>query len=293
MKPRGDKMLITFVCTGNTCRSPMAEAIFKQKIKGYEDFCGVMSCGIRAYTGDTAAENAITALAEIGIDISGHRSSLMSTYYLDVCDYFICMDETNYGIMEVCAGEKAILLGDGIDDPFGGDIDVYRNCAKQISDELDKLLNSELFFQTELMTQDDIEIVSQIEKENFSEPWSFESFKSEINNALSISYVEKYLDKTVGYVTAQIINPEAYIGTIAVDESMRKRGIANRLLNMVIDFCNYKNCETLSLEVRVSNIAAQKLYEKNGFINLGIRKNFYSKPKEDAYIMTKYFKEVY
>ncbi len=286
-------MLIAFICTGNTCRSPMAEAIFKQKIKGYEDFCGIISCGIRTFTGDTATEYAVTALEEMGIDLSAHRSSMMSSYYLDICDYLICMDEINYGIIEVCAGEKAILLGNGIEDPFGGDLDVYRTCAKQIGDELDKLLKSDSFFSSEIMRKDDIPVVAEIEKENFSEPWSETSFRNELDNDFSMCYVEKFLDKPVGYVCSQILCPEAYIGTIAVEKSMRKRGVADRLLNMVIDLCIYKNCKSLSLEVRVSNEAAIKLYEKNGFENLGIRKNFYSKPKEDAYIMTKYFKEDY
>ena len=285
-------MNMAFVCTGNTCRSPMAEAIFKNKIKDYLPFCNVASFGTHAMTGDTANENSILVMAESGIDISEHRSSIISNYVIDKCDYIICMDRFNYGIIELTAGEKAILLGEkGINDPFGGDIDVYRHCAEQIETEIDKLLASDLFFSTTLMEKEDIQIVSEIEKNNFSEPWSTNSFAEELENELSICYVEKYLDKPVGYVCAQIIHPEAFLCTIASDNSLRRRGIGERLVNYLIDYCKFKRCESLSLEVRVSNIPAQKLYEKAGFVNLGIRKNFYSKPAEDAYIMTKYFKE--
>ena len=145
---KGDFMNLAFVCTGNTCRSPMAEAIFKEKIKDYADFCNVASFGVNAMTGDTAAENAIIAMAELGIDISDHRSTRISNYVIDLCDYIICMDAVNYGIIELVAGEKAILLGNGIDDPFGGNIDVYKDCAKQISEAIDLLLSSNLFFST-------------------------------------------------------------------------------------------------------------------------------------------------
>lgn len=284
-------MNLAFVCTGNTCRSPMAEAIFKEKTKDFAEFCNVASFGINAMVGDTAAENAVAVLAEMDIDLSFHRSSRISNYVVDVCDYIICMDKINYGMMELVAGEKAILLGCGIDDPYGGDIDVYRECAKQISDEIDKLLMSDLFFSTHLMEKEDVSVVSKIEKSNFSEPWSKNSFIEELDNKLSICYVEKFLSKPIGYVCGQIIHPEAYLCTIAVDKKMRRRGVADRLVNMLSDYCSFKRCDSLSLEVRVSNLSAQKLYEKNRFINLGIRKNFYSKPTEDAFIMTKYFKD--
>lgn len=286
-------MNIAFVCSGNTCRSPMAEAIFKEKIKDYRDFCSVASFGINAMTGDTANENAIAVLKrDYNIDITEHRSRIISNYAIDLCDYIFCMDRYNYGIIELAAGDKAILLGNGIDDPYGGDIEVYSECAKQIEAEIDKLLASDLFFNISLMESEDIPIVAEIEKNNFSEPWSENSFSEELENELSICYVEKYLDKPVGYVCAQIIHPEAFLCTIACDNNLRRRGIGERLVSYLSDYCEYKRCETLSLEVRVSNIPAQKLYEKMGFVNLGIRKNFYSKPVEDAYIMTKYFKEV-
>lgn len=285
-------MIIAFVCSGNTCRSPMAEAIFKNKIKNFKDFCTVVSFGTNAMTGDTANEYAVSVLKnEYNIDITTHRSRIISNYAIDLCDYLICMDRHNYGIIELVAGEKAVLLGNGIDDPFGGDIEVYSECAGQIENEIDKLLSSELFFSTSLMEKEDIPLVAEIEKQNFSEPWSEQSFSEELENELSICYVEKYLDKPVGYICSQIIHPEAYICTVACENSMRRRGVGKRLVSYLDDYCRYKRCESLSLEVRVSNIPAQKLYEKMGFVNLGIRKNFYSKPTEDAYIMTKYFKE--
>lgn len=285
-------MNIAFVCTGNTCRSPMAEALFKEKVKKYKDFFSAASFGISAMTGDTAAENAVSVLNdEYGIDISEHRSRQLSNYVIDLCDFIICMDKTHYGMIELIAGEKAVLLGNGIDDPYGGNIEVYRTCAKQIEDGIDSLLSSSLFYETTLTEEADIPFIAEIERNNFSRPWSEESFLTQLKKDYSICYTEKFLGKPVGYVCADIIYPEAFICTIAVDADNRRSGVGDRLVNMVSDYCCYKRCESLSLEVRVSNSAAQKLYEKNGFENLGVRKNFYSKPDEDAYIMTKYFKE--
>ena len=89
-------MNIGFVCSGNTCRSPMAEAIFKEKIKDFRQFCSVASFGINAMTGDTANEKAVEVLKEkFNIDLSSHRARIVSNYVIDLCDYLICMDDNN------------------------------------------------------------------------------------------------------------------------------------------------------------------------------------------------------
>lgn len=130
--------------------------------------------------------------------------------------------------------------------------------------------------------------VAEIEKSCFSLPWSEEAFYGEIDNPLA-TYVVAVEDKTVlGFAGVHIIAGEGYITNIAVSENARRRGIGEMMLGRIIDICKDK-CTFLTLEVRRSNTPAISLYEKLGFENLGIRKNFYEKPMEDAVIMTLYF----
>ena len=127
--------------------------------------------------------------------------------------------------------------------------------------------------------------VAEIEKQCFSLPWSEEAFCGEIDNPLA-TYIVAVEDKTVlGFAGVHIIAGEGYITNIAVRESARRCDIGKMMLEKLIDICREK-CTFITLEVRKSNIPAISLYEKLGFENLGIRKNFYEKPIEDAVIMT-------
>ena len=127
--------------------------------------------------------------------------------------------------------------------------------------------------------------VAEIERKSFSLPWSEDAFMSEIDNPLA-TYVVAVEDETVlGFAGVHIIAGEGYITNIAVCETARRCGIGEMMLKRIIDICKSK-CTFVTLEVRVSNTSAISLYEKLGFETLGIRKNFYEKPTEDAVIMT-------
>lgn len=287
--PRGEKMNILFVCTGNTCRSPMAEYLFRQKAQQFKGYFNVHSFGMAAVDGTPVSANAVTAMEKFGIDITAHKAQKISAKIVKDSDYIFCLSHEQYDIMLAVEPEKTFLLGGGIEDPYGMDQSVYDKCAGEISSAIDEILNSEMFFSTQLMEYEDIPVVAEIERNCFSEPWSENSFFSHLSKPYSRSFTVKFLNKPVGYICCDYITDEMYIGTIAVDEKMRRRHIADKLLTMMIDLCKYLGVLLLTLEVRVSNEAAQKLYIKHGFKNLGVRKNFYSKPREDAYIMTKYF----
>ena len=140
-----------------------------------------------------------------------------------------------------------------------------------------------------LMNSSDIEGVFNISKSCFSTPWSLDSIKSELNNPLAkyIVAVDKDLDLVVGFIGAWIVVGEASITNIAVDKNYRKIGIGNKLLESLINLCSDLNCTLINLEVRESNLTAQNLYKKHGFIIDGVRKGYYEDNKENAILMTK------
>ena len=138
------------------------------------------------------------------------------------------------------------------------------------------------------MKKDDLDRVSQIEKECFSTPWSRDSFEDMIDNEAALYMVAEdngYIVANCGVIT---VAGEGDICNVAVDPSYRKRGIAKLLLTRVMEEAS-KEMAVLSftLEVRRSNTAAISLYEKLGFVNEGIRPGFYTSPKEDAVIFWK------
>ncbi len=134
---------ILFVCTGNTCRSPMAEGIFKKmlsdrKIENVE--CS--SAGLFAMSGDEACSNAIEAAQRFGADISSHRSRRITSYILDETDIFVCMTREQAASLSMYVpNEKVVVLGDGVPDPFGGDIETYMRCANSIRTALERQFN--------------------------------------------------------------------------------------------------------------------------------------------------------
>ena len=131
---------ILFVCTGNTCRSPMAEGLMAKLIddKGIEDVI-TESAGISAFFNDPPTENAILALKEKGIDISDHRSQRINMQLIAESSLIVALSQSHYDILKDYAEKKLVLLGDGIPDPFGGDLDIYRECRDSIEAALPKI----------------------------------------------------------------------------------------------------------------------------------------------------------
>lgn len=131
-------MNILFVCTGNTCRSPMAEGIFKKIVadKNLKDI-NVSSAGLFAMTGDEACENAVKAAERFGCDISAHRARRITSYVLDETDRFVCMTPEHAASLALYVPrEKITVLGKGVPDPYGGDLETYLTCANSIKNAL-------------------------------------------------------------------------------------------------------------------------------------------------------------
>ena len=132
-----------------------------------------------------------------------------------------------------------------------------------------------------------VEQVAQIERACFSDPWSEKAIAGEITNPLSMWFVAMDGDRVIGYIGSQSVLGEADMMNVAVSEEFRGKGIGEKLVVSLIDGLKENDVYRLTLEVRVSNTPAIKLYEKLGFIPIGRRPNYYYHPKEDALIMGK------
>ena len=130
--------------------------------------------------------------------------------------------------------------------------------------------------------------VVEIEKTCFTSPWTYEGIKEGLNNPNSYYIVYICENRVVGYAGMYSVCSEGYINNIAVLPEFRGRGIAKELLDNIIRYSVLSKLEFLSLEVRISNKVAINLYHSAGFDDVGCRRSFYSKPKEDALIMTKF-----
>ncbi len=285
-------MKILFICTGNTCRSPMAQALMEKRCRGREDI-EISSCGLCAFSGDTAtAESIEVMMSEYGIDITDHRSRVFNAYMAQEYDVFCVMTEDHAVALSQFVDEKKIvILGGGIPDPYGKGKQAYTECAEAIDKALDALLTRCGKTEVSPMTDGDIAEIALIEKECFSTPWSEESLRSELTNDGAVFLTAKTDGEVSGYIGMHTVLDECYIANIAVKNKFRRMGIGSLLLKQAENAAREKNCSFISLEVRVSNTPAITLYEKYGYVSQGERKNFYSSPTENALIMTKTFSE--
>ena len=138
------------------------------------------------------------------------------------------------------------------------------------------------------MTSEDVKQVAEIEEQCFSVPWSRQGFLDSIAREDTIFLVakEEVSDKIMGYIGMYMSFEEGEITNVAVSLEYRNQGIGARLVRAIQLAGKERNLERIILEVRISNASALSLYKGNGFEELGIRKNFYEKPVEDAIIMS-------
>lgn len=138
------------------------------------------------------------------------------------------------------------------------------------------------------MRADDVDVVAKIEAEVFSDPWSKESFQKEVCVTDHIYLVAEEDHKITGYCGLWKVADEGYITNVCVAPDYRGRAVGTKMLTELIHIAQQDEITAVTLEVRISNEAAIHLYKKLGFKEVGVRKGFYSHPKEDAVIMWKY-----
>ena len=143
---------ILFVCTGNVCRSPMAEGILRHALQGRGDY-RVMSAGLGAMEGQPPSPYAVQAVRELGIDIAGQRSRMITPDLVQQADYIFGMTHSHIDTVTLLypfAAEKTFLLREfdetldifekDISDPIGGSYDVYLSCRDQIEQGIVSIL---------------------------------------------------------------------------------------------------------------------------------------------------------
>lgn len=139
-----------------------------------------------------------------------------------------------------------------------------------------------------LMTKDDLSSVASIERNIFSIPWSEKAFEDSLKNDNTIYVVTEKDGDIAGYCGIYISFNEGNITNVAVLPECRRQGIAENMLMYILALAKEKGITDIILEVRETNVSAIALYEKIGFKEAGIRKNFYQKPTENALIMWKH-----
>ena len=132
--------------------------------------------------------------------------------------------------------------------------------------------------------------IKEIEKQCFSVPWTDDQLRAQLPDKMHVFIVAESGEKVLGYVGMMFVLDEGYISNVAVAPEYRRMGIADALISELLRRANELELSFVTLEVRESNAPARALYEKNGFSDVGLRKNYYNFPAENAILMTTFLK---
>lgn len=136
------------------------------------------------------------------------------------------------------------------------------------------------------MVMTDVDGVMAVEHDSFLTPWSRSAFEEELaQNRLARYIVAEENGAIVGYAGTWLVINEAHVTNVAVSSQRRREGIGRLLMQNLMELARENEMESMTLEVRVSNAAARHLYQQLGFVEAGIRKNYYTETKEDALIL--------
>lgn len=305
---------IIFVCTGNICRSPMAEGFAVREAKERRLLVEIGSAGTNALEGSPASRNSVQACAEREIDISSHRAVQAEAADDSEDTLYICMTPQQMQWLHRVAGlpsERIMLLGSRVPDPYGGDINVYRRTrdiiemeVREIFDRLDGQLSRRAERRTASApvhddTEPETEVVitamqesylpdaAAIERRCFSDPWSLSALAESLEDPCARMLAALYDGVVCGYVCIMLTDENGYIPRVCVLPAYRRRGVATALMAAAEAAAVDYGCTSVTLEVRESNSAAIALYESLGFEALGKRPGFYSDPIEAAIVMSR------
>lgn len=137
------------------------------------------------------------------------------------------------------------------------------------------------------MEREHIPVLARLERICFEHPWTEQALEEELDNRTAHFIVAVKDDRIIGYAGVFVVCESCYIADIGVFPEYRRMGAAKKLLSCASENAAKLGAQSISLEVRPSNEAAVSLYTSCGFEEVGLRKNFYRDPQEDALIMTK------
>ena len=136
------------------------------------------------------------------------------------------------------------------------------------------------------MRREDLDPIAAIEASTFARPWSRDSFRRELEENRVARYLVAEMDgRVIGYAGAWIVMDESHITNIAVEESFRGQGIGKKLTAALLQYLSNLGASYATLEVRVSNERAIRMYQSLGFVPAGKRKRYYEDNGEDAWLM--------
>lgn len=147
--------------------------------------------------------------------------------------------------------------------------------------------NSKIHMTIREMTKGDLPEVVAIEEQIFSDPWPRSAFAEQISGESWGAIVAEADDKIIGYACYYIVDGESHLTNIAVVPTYRRKSVAKRLLESILQIVRENKSEYLLLEVRPSNVTARAFYERCGFSLLYRRPKYYRQPVEDALVMVR------
>ena len=257
----------------------------------YNSLCpdgNAISAGLGVFESSGASPLSKAAVKKFGLNLDGHKSRQISIDEIENSKLVITMTKAQKDmICSVVPGKESKIITlaeyagktEDIADPFGLDLQFYEKTADMIYNYIKKGL-SKRSINTYIATQDDLSDIFQLETETFTDAWSENSIKNEIEKGSVL--VAKRGGNLLGYCIFMNSADEGEIYKIAVDKSVQRQGIGSKVLENTISLLKELGAENIYLEVRKSNIKAIKLYEKFGFIKTGERKNYYPDNSEDA-----------
>lgn len=136
-----------------------------------------------------------------------------------------------------------------------------------------------------------LDAIEAIERECFSTPWTRDQLATQLSGDRHVFLAAELDGQVAGYIGMMYVLDEGYISNVAVGGEFRRRGIGDALIASLLSRCESLGLVFVTLEVRRSNAPARALYEKHGFVAVGERRNYYEQPREDAVLMTKFFKK--